>query len=49
MGDVGKFTIEVILMLTANLRFEVVAGYNKVSFEKDADGVVDGRASGNQL
>jgi hypothetical protein len=33
VGDVGKFTIKVILMLTANVHFEVVAEDNKVSFE----------------
>jgi hypothetical protein len=33
VGDVGKFTIKVILVLTANVSFEVVAGDNKVSFE----------------
>jgi hypothetical protein len=33
MGDVGKFTIKVILVLMVNLHFEVVAGDNKVSFK----------------
>ncbi len=31
MGDVGKLTIKVILVLTVNVRLEVVAGYNTLN------------------
>ncbi len=33
MSDGGKFTIEVILVLTVNVHLEVVAGNHKVSLE----------------
>ncbi len=49
MGDGDKFTIKVILVLTANIRLEVVAENYKVSLEQDASGVVNGRTPGNQL
>jgi hypothetical protein len=39
--DGGEFTVKVILMLLANVRLEVVAGNQKVSFKQDADGVVN--------
>jgi hypothetical protein len=47
VGDGGKFTIEVIPRLTANVRLEVVAGNHQVSFEQDDNGVVDGCIPGN--
>ncbi len=47
MGDGGKFPIEVILVLTADVHLEVVAGDHKVSFKKNANMVVIGRAPGN--
>jgi hypothetical protein len=47
MGDGSKFTIEVILVLMADVRFEVVAGNNKVSLKKDANRVINGRTPGN--
>jgi hypothetical protein len=47
MGEGGKFAIKVILVLMADVHLEVVAGNHKVSFEKDADGVVNGCALDN--
>ncbi len=47
MGDGGEFAIEVILVLMADVCFEVVAGDHKVSLKKDANGVVNGCAPGN--
>ncbi len=49
MGDGGKFAIKIVLVLLVNVHFEVVTGGHKVSLEKDADGVVNGCAPGNQL
>jgi hypothetical protein len=49
MGDGGKFSIKVILMLTVDVCLEVVAGNRKESLEKNADGVVNGCTPGNQL
>ncbi len=49
MSDSGEFTVKVILVLSADLRLEVVAWNHKVSFEQDPDGVVNGWAPGNQL
>jgi hypothetical protein len=47
MGDGGKFAIEVILVLMVDVHLEVMAGNHKVSFKKDANGVVNGCAPGN--
>jgi hypothetical protein len=44
----GEFTLKVILMLSGIVQLEVVAWNHKVSFEQDTDGVVNGRAPGNQ-
>ncbi len=49
MGDGKKFAIEANLVLRADVHIEVVAGNHKVSFKKDADGVINGRAPGNKL
>jgi hypothetical protein len=49
VGDGDEFAIKVILMLMADVRFEVVAGDHKVSLKKDANGVVNGCTPGNQL
>jgi hypothetical protein len=49
MSDGGEFTVKVIFMLLANVRLEVVAWNHEVSFEQNADGVVDGCPPGNQL
>jgi hypothetical protein len=47
VSDGDKFTIKIILVLSVNVRLEVVAGDNKVSFKWDANGVVDGPTPGN--
>ncbi len=49
MGDGCELAIEVILMLMVNVCFEVVARDHKVSLKKDANGVINGCAPGNQL
>ena len=49
MSDSGEFTVKVILMLLVNVQLEVVTWNHKVSFKQDTDGVVNGRAPGNQL
>ncbi len=49
MSDSGEFTLKVILVLSADVRLEVVAWNHKVSFEQDTYGVVDDCAPGNQL
>ncbi len=49
MSDSGEFTVEVILLLLANVQLEVVAWNHKVSFKQDTNGVVNGCAPGNQL
>jgi hypothetical protein len=42
MGDGGKFAIEVILVLVANIRLEIVAWDHKVGIKQDANGVING-------
>ncbi len=49
MSDGGEFTVKVILMLLANVGLEMVAWNHKVSFEQNANGIIDGHAPGNQL
>ena len=51
VGDGGKFTIKVILVLMPNVHLEVMAEdhKHKVSLKNDADGVVNSWAPGNQL
>ena len=45
----GKFSVEVVVMLPLHVSREVVAGDNGVGFENDANGIVDGGPSGNNL
>ncbi len=51
MGDGCELaiTIKVVLVLTVDVCFEVVAGDYKVSLKKDANGVVNGCTQSNQL
>ncbi len=49
VGDECELAIKVILMLMADVHLKVVAGDHKVSLTKDADGLVNGCAPGNQL
>ena len=49
MGDGCELAIEVILVLMADVCLEVVAGDHKVSLKKDANGVINSCAPGNQL
>ncbi len=49
MGDGCELAIKVILVLTADVHIEVVAGDHKVSLKKDANEVVNGCTLGNQL
>ncbi len=49
MSDGGELTLKGILTLLENVQLEVVAWNHKVSFEQNADGVIDGRTPGNQL
>jgi hypothetical protein len=42
MGDGGKFAIEVILVLAANIRLEIIARDPNVGIKQDADGVING-------
>ncbi len=49
VGDGCELAVKIILMLKADLRFEVVAGDHKVSLKKDANVVVNGCGPGNQL
>jgi hypothetical protein len=45
----GKFSVEVVVMLPLHVSCEVVAGDDGVGFKNDADGIVDGGPSGNDL
>ncbi len=49
MSDSDEFTVEVILVLLADVRLEVVAWNHKVNFKQDTYEVINGRAPGNQL
>ncbi len=49
VGDDCELAIKVILVLTADVCLEVVAGDHKVSLKKDADGVINVCTPGNQL
>ncbi len=45
----GKFSVEVIVMLLLHVSREVVAGDDGVGFKNDANGIVNGGPSGNDL
>ncbi len=45
----GKFSVEVVVMLPLHVSCEVVAGDDRVGFENDANGIVNGGPSGNDL
>ncbi len=45
----GKFSVKVVLMLPLHVSCEVVAGDDGVSFKDDANGIIDGGPSGNDL
>ncbi len=47
--SVSQLAIKVVLMLPADILFEVVAGNNLVWVEEDADGVIDGGAACKKL
>ncbi len=49
MSDGGEFTIEGILMLSADVQLEVVAWNHEVSIEQNADGVVNSCTPSKQL
>ncbi len=49
MGDSGESSIEVIFMLMLDVLFEVVAWDNGIGIGEDANGVVNGGATGNEL
>ncbi len=49
VGNGGEFAIKVIIVLTADVCLEVVAGDHKVNLEKDADGVINSCVPGDQL
>ncbi len=49
VGDGCELAIEVILVLMVDLSLEVVAEDLMVSLKKDANGVINGCAPGNQI
>ncbi len=45
----GEGAIKIILMLAADVFLEVVAGHLSIGIEENADGVINGGATGSQL
>jgi hypothetical protein len=45
----GKFSVKVVIMLPLHVSCEVVAGDDGVGFKYDANGIIDGGPSGNDL
>jgi hypothetical protein len=45
LSETGEVSVEVLMVLGAHVLREVVARYQEIGFEEDADGVVEGGPS----